>query len=149
MLTTDLFRYTSEYSPFCSQIFNFFFASCGKGALIPLARILRTFLFLSQHPHRSPLTSQLIHHPEEQCRAIRTTNTRASVRRRMLGQTLPGHVTKRSSPQPLQRRRIDRVMTNVAGDDGVTPPLSKLCRERQRADTTGTVPVPWAGRIQC
>ena len=30
--------------PFCSQIFKIFFASCGKVALTPLTKILRTFL---------------------------------------------------------------------------------------------------------
>jgi len=44
MLTTYLFRYTSE-APFRSQIFQIFFASGSKGALTPLlTKILRTFL---------------------------------------------------------------------------------------------------------
>jgi len=43
MLTTYLFRYTSECtSPW--QIFKIFFASGGKGALTPLTKIPRTFL---------------------------------------------------------------------------------------------------------
>jgi len=44
MMTTYLFRYTSE-APFRSQIFQIFFASGIKGALTPLlTKILRTFL---------------------------------------------------------------------------------------------------------
>ena len=43
MLTTYLFRYTSECT-LCSQICKIFFVSGGKGALTPLAKILRTFL---------------------------------------------------------------------------------------------------------
>jgi len=42
MLTTYLFRYTSECTR--SQIFTIFFASGSKGALTPLTKILRTFL---------------------------------------------------------------------------------------------------------
>jgi len=33
-----------QNAPFCSQIFEIFFASGGKGALIPLTKILQTFL---------------------------------------------------------------------------------------------------------
>ena len=45
MLTTYLFRYTSECAPLRSQIFKIFFASGGKGALTPaLTEILRTLL---------------------------------------------------------------------------------------------------------
>ena len=43
MLTTYLFRYTSECTIF-SHIFKIFFASGGKEALTPLTKILRTFL---------------------------------------------------------------------------------------------------------
>jgi len=43
MLTTYLFRYTSECT-FRSQIFKIFFASDGSGALTTLTKILRTFL---------------------------------------------------------------------------------------------------------
>jgi len=46
MLTTYLFRYTSECSaPFCSQIFKIFLASrTRQGGIDPLTKILRTFL---------------------------------------------------------------------------------------------------------
>jgi len=33
-----------QNAPFCSQIFEIFFASGGKGALIPLTKILQMFL---------------------------------------------------------------------------------------------------------
>jgi len=43
MLTTYLFRYTSDYTISQSN-FQKNFASGGKGALTPLPKILRTFL---------------------------------------------------------------------------------------------------------
>jgi len=38
-------NYMLQNAPFRSQIFKIFFASSGKGALTPLTKILRTFLF--------------------------------------------------------------------------------------------------------
>jgi len=50
ILTTYLFRYTSECAPFRNQIFKIFFASGGKGALAPLTKILRTYLVYLLRP---------------------------------------------------------------------------------------------------
>ena len=55
MLTTHLFRYTSESTISYSRIFKIFFASGGKGALTPVTKILRTFLVVA---HKGQASSE-------------------------------------------------------------------------------------------
>jgi len=138
MLTTYLFRYSSECT-IRSQIFKIFFASGSKGALIPQPKSCGRSCFddvVNIVIYRADGWSHVVTRTWWMCCGRPTVLRACEVCTEVTWR--PPSASCRTSECCSFPTTLSRKLTQVTS-----------AAQRNCADTTGTVPVPWAGHFQC